>query len=400
MTVNMLRERIRGRHARVTTLELFFDLVFVFAVTQLSHSLLAHLSVAGAVQMALLVLAVWWVWVFTAWVTNWLDPDHTNVRSMLFLLMAVGLVLSTSLPDALGKRAVPFALAYAGMQVGRTLFMIWAVRHDRSLHRSFLRIGAWLGVSALFWIAGAFGPANLRLALWAIALGIEYAGPAMAFWTPGLGRSTTREWTVEGGHMAERCGLFIIICLGESVLATGATFSAHAWDPAAIGAFLSALVAAIAMWWIYFSSHADLAARAIAESDDPGRIARIAYTYAHIPIVAGIIVTAAGDELALAHPLGHAGPAVAWLILGGPALFLAGGVWFKQAVFEHLSVPRIAGLVMLVAVAAAAPYLTPLALSVAATGALVVVAAWETANRPQDLARLHARQAARTPPAT
>jgi len=388
MTRPMLRERVRGHHARVTNVELFFDLVFVFAITQLSHSLLAHLDVAGVVHVGMLMLAVWWVWVFTAWITNWLDPDHVCVRSMLFVLMAVGLVMTTSLPEAFGVRALPFALGYAGMQVGRSLFMIWASRGDASLCRNFVRITAWMATAGVFWVSGALQP-ELRLPLWALALGIEYAGPAAAFWTPGIGRANTTEWTVEGAHLAERCGLFIIICLGESVLVTGATFAQHEWDPGLIGAAVAALAAAIAMWWIYFNAHADAAARAIAESEDPGRIARIAYTYAHIPIVAGIIVTAAGDELALAHPLGPVEAAAAWLILGGPALFLAGGVWFKFAVFRRISASRSGGLVLLGLAALAAPYLTSLTLSAAATAALIVVAAWETLTLPTTDAQAH-----------
>lgn len=378
----MLRERIQGRHARVTYVELFFDLVFVFAITQLSHGLLAHLNLEGAIHTGMLMLAVWWVWVFTAWITNWLDPDRVSVRSMLFVLMAVGLVMTTSLPEAFGARALPFALAYAGMQVGRSLFMVWASRDDGSLCRNFVRITAWMATAAIFWVTGALQP-ELRLPLWALALGIEYAGPASGFWTPGLGRASTTEWTVEGAHMAERCGLFIIICLGESILVTGATFGEHPADLASIGAFLAALTAAIAMWWIYFNAHAEAAAHAIAESDDPGRIARIAYTYAHIPIVAGIIVTAAGDELALAHPVGHVETAAIWLILGGPALFLAGGLWFKHAVFKVISASRAGGLALLGLTALAAPHLTPLMLSAAATAALIVVAAWETVTLPK-----------------
>jgi low temperature requirement protein LtrA len=162
------------------------------------------------------------------------------------------------------------------------------------------------------------------------------------------------------------------------VLVTGATFAQHPWEPGLIGAFLAALAGAIAMWWIYFNAHADAAARAIAESDDPGRIARIAYTYAHIPIVAGIIVTAAGDELALAHPLGHAETPAIWLILGGPALFLLGGLWFKHAVFRKISASRAGGLALLGVAALAAPHMTPLMLSATATAVLIVVATLET----------------------
>jgi len=389
MTRHMLRERVRGQHARVTTLELFFDLVFVFAVTQLSHSLLAHLTLFGAIQVALLMLAVWWAWIYTTWSTNWLDPDHPTVRTVLFVLMALGLMMSTSVPEAFGERAVPFAVAYAALQTGRTLFLVWATRPDAGLSRNFVRVACWFAVSGALWIAGALGPSEARLTLWAAALAVEYLAAAVGFWTPGLGRSDTAEWTVEGAHIAERCGLFIIICLGESILVTGATFSQHAWDGPTVGAAVAALGAAIAMWWIYFNAHADAAAYAIAESEDPGRIARIAYTYAHMPLVAGIIVTAAGDELVLAHPSGHVETAAIGLILGGPALFLAGGVWFKWSVFRKISPPRASGLVMLGAMVLAAPYLTPLTLSAAATAILVAIAAWETFTLPPTLPRLH-----------
>lgn len=385
MAGRMLRERVAGEHARVTTIELFFDLVFVFAVTQLSHSLLAHLTWQGALQTGVLMLAVWWAWIYTTWITNWLDPERAAVRAMLFVLMGLGLVLSTSIPEAFETRAIPFAAAYVAFQVGRSLFMTGAARRDRPLFVNFVRITAWLAVSGVFWIAGALAHDEWRVGAWMLALVIEYAGPAAAFWTPGLGRTDTRDWTVEGGHMAERCGLFMIICLGESVLLTGATFAGHAWHWPNVAAFVTALSGAIAMWWVYFSWHAEAAQDAISESDNPGRIARLAYTYAHIPLVAGVIVTAAGDELALAHPLEAAHGASIWLILGGPASFLAGALWFKHAIFGVVSASRLSGLVALAAAALAAPHLSTLALSGAATGALVLVAAWETLAQRRQL---------------
>lgn len=178
--------------------------------------------------------------------------------------------------------------------------------------------------------------------------------------------------------MAERCGLFIIICLGESVLVTGATFAHLAWTWEVLAAFAAALVGSIAMWWIYFSAHADLARDQIAASDDPGRMARLAYTYAHIPIVAGIIVAAAGDELVLAHPSGHVAPATAWVVVGGPAVFLAGCLWFKHSVFGVLATPRAAGLALLGAVGLTSSWLSPLSLAAAVSAVLGVVGAWET----------------------
>ena len=218
---------MRGRggheHGKVSFVELFFDLVFVFAVTQLSHSLIEHFTLLGAVQTLLLILAVWWVWIFTSWVTNWLNPERLPVRLALLVLMLLGLILSSSLPKAFESRGLAFAGAYVAMQVGRTLFFIWAVRSHPVMVRAFQRILVWLAGAAVFWLAGAFGHGTARLMLWAIALAMEYVSPSLGFFVPGLGRSRTKDWDVEGGHMAERCALFIIIALGESILVTGAT---------------------------------------------------------------------------------------------------------------------------------------------------------------------------------
>jgi low temperature requirement protein LtrA len=220
----MFRVLVPDRHARVTNAELFFDLVFVFAVTQLSHTLLHHFTLHGAVQVTLLFLAVWWVWVYTTWVTNWLDPDQTPVRILLFLLMLGGLVLSTSIPTAFEGRGLWFAGAYAAMQVGRTAFWLLATPKHRTLVRhNAIRILIWLTGSAVFWISGGFAEGEMRLYLWMVALAIEYVAPAARFWTPGLGFSSVEAWAVEGGHMAERCSLFIIIALGEAVVVSGAT---------------------------------------------------------------------------------------------------------------------------------------------------------------------------------
>ena len=212
---SLLRAKEGHDHHRVTYVELFFDLVFVFAITQISHTQLAHFTPLGTLQTLLLFLAVWWVWIFTSWVTNWLDPEHTPVRALLFALMLAGLVVSTSIPKAFEARGLAFGLAFAAMQVGRSLFLMLAVPRDRpGLRSNALRILCWMSASALFWIAGGFADGTARLQLWSIALVIEYASPLARFWTPGLGKSSFEDWEVEGGHMAERCGLFIIIALG------------------------------------------------------------------------------------------------------------------------------------------------------------------------------------------
>src|SRR6476619_1999702 len=153
----LFRSTAPNQHSRVTYAELFFDLVFVFAVTQVSHTLLGRLTAPGALQTTLLFLAVWWVWVYTSWITNWLNPELTPVRVLLFLLMLGGLVLSTSFPQQFAWRGLWFAPAYAPLQVGRTVFVLVSTPPGRTLARmNAVRILAWLSMSAVFWIAGGF----------------------------------------------------------------------------------------------------------------------------------------------------------------------------------------------------------------------------------------------------
>jgi low temperature requirement protein LtrA len=375
---SLLRERRPHEHNRVTNVELFFDLVFVFAITQISHFLLAHFTPLGALQSAILMLAVWWVWVFTAWITNWLDPEQTTVRLMLFAMMVVGLLLSTSIPKAFDGRGLAFALAYAAMQVGRSAFFLFAVPKSETGHRrNFIRILAWLGVSAVFWIAGGIADGQIRIGLWLVALLIEYAGPAMRFRIPVLGASLTADWIVEGGHMAERCAGFIIIALGESVVVTGATFADAAWTTTPIAAFLIALLGSIAMWWVYFHIGAEAGSEHISKAEDTGRFARLAYTYLHLPIVGGIVVSAVGDELLLAHPNGHCGIREILSLIGGPLLYLAGVILFKRSIRGHLQPSHLAGIGLFVILTPFAHLLTALALAAATTAVMLIVAIWE-----------------------
>lgn len=379
---SLLRRRGGHENGKVTMVELFFDLVFVFAVTQLSHRLLAHLDPVGALQTALLLFGVWWVWVYTAWVTNWLDPERTPVRLCLFALMLAGLVLSASIPQAFGERTFPFIAAYVGMQVGRTAFFLWAVRHEAlPRRRNVQRILVWLSASGALWVAGAFLDGAAQFLCWVVALGIEISGPAMYFRVPGLGRSTTADWDVHGGHFAERCALFVIIALGESLLVTGATFAEQSWNATTGAAFLVDFLGSVAMWLVYFNTGAGRAAHRIEHSDDPGRIARIAYTYVHVLIIAGIIVCAVADEIVLVHP-GHADGAGIAAILGGPALYLAGNLLFKWVTNDRRGPPlsHLAGLALMLALVPAATFLhlPALALGAATTVVMMLVAAWET----------------------
>jgi len=375
----LFRPIVPHQHGRVTYAELLFDLVFVFAVTQVSHTLLAKFTPLGALQTTMLLLSVWWVWVYTCWITNWLNPELTPVRLLLFVLMLGGLVLSTSIPMAFSSRGLWFALAYAAMQVGRTLFWLVSTPRERASARmNAVRILVWLSTSAIFWIAGGFAQGYARLVLWALALGIEYISPAVRFWIPKYGASSVADWYVEGGHMAERCAGFIIIALGESIVVTGATFADLNWTREVVVAFLSSFVASLAMWWIYFDKGARAGSELISNSSEPGRLARLAYTYLHLPIVAGIILSAVADDLVLWHPLGEPDARTVLSAVGGPLLFLIGTSLFKHTVRGFLQLSHGVGIVALCVIGWFGRDWSPLTLSILTTALMIAVATWES----------------------
>lgn len=376
--MNLLRIRSEGR-AEVTPVELLFDLVFVIGITQISHTLHNHLTWPGALEAAILLTAMWILWEGAAWMTNWLDPGRLPVRAALFALMGVSLLMTSSLSEAFGERAQAFAIAVALFQVGRALFCVWALRSAGPLSRNIVRVLVWAIASGLFWAAGGFFDGGLRLGLWLTALAIDFLGPIALYRVPGLGRSETSDWAVEGGHMAERTGLFVLMALGESVLSTGLGFTELEWTPAVVAATAVTLIQAIAMWAIYFSRHAGLASGAIVSSADPGRVARRAFTYVPLIFIAGIIVCAVGAELTLAHPTGSADAATALVLVGGPALYLFGSALFTALLFRGGAAIRIAGLAATTALLFVAASLSPLWLSILTTLVLVAVAAGEAA---------------------
>jgi low temperature requirement protein LtrA len=376
---SLLRSRDAPGHGRVGFIELFFDLVFVFAVTQISHLLIVHFDLKTVLEAAFLTLAMWTVWMWTTWATNWLDCERAATRLMMFALMAGGLVLAAAIPGAFGARGLAFALAYAAMQNGRNLFLLYALREGSANERlNFQRVQFWITLSGALWIAGGFVSGAERWALWGAALFLEFASPWWSLWTPGLGRSSTEDWQVDPEHMAERCGLFVIIALGESVVLIGATFAGLPWAPAYGGAFAIAFVSAAAIWWVYFAVGAEEAREEFSHRGDLGRIARDAYSYAHVVIVAGVIVAAVGNQLLLGQPTGRAETALVFTVLGGPAIFLIGNCWFCASFGGAPPRSHLAGLGALAAAALASPHLNPLALGAVAAGTLGLIGVWES----------------------
>ncbi|WBU36745.1 low temperature requirement protein A [Homoserinibacter sp. YIM 151385] len=369
---------------RVAFVELFFDLIFVFALTQLSAYLSTESTPLGALEGAIMVCALWWVWISTTWLTNWLDPRRLPVRSAVIALALLALVLSVSITQAFGDRAWAFALTYVAMQLLRAVVMILATwRHDREAARTFVRVLVWQSAGGALWIGGALLPLPFQLPMWGAALAVEYVSATVDFRTPGLGRSKPETWDLSGAHLAERAALFVLIALGETFLVTGFAFAGAESTPAAVAGVASAFVAAAAMWWIYFDHGEREGSAAISAADRPGRLARTAYTYVHLAVIGGIVLTSVGDKEVLAHPH-ELSPSGIVTILGGPALFLIGTLLFRFVVARRWMLPHLAGLVALAAAAVAASALTPLALGLVASGVLVAVAVGETAVRVRE----------------
>jgi len=201
----LLRD-LSGGHASVSYIELFLDLVYVFAVTQLSHFLLEHLSLIGALQALILFFAVWWAWMYTTWATNWLDPERGPVRFAIGGVMVGSLIMSTALPHAFTPGAngggLVFALAYVSIQVLRSGFTAWAMRHgDQVNSRNLTRVTVYFMISGAFWIWGGLVPDPMtRAALWVLALVVEYSGPALLYWLPHLGSARTTDFAISGGY--------------------------------------------------------------------------------------------------------------------------------------------------------------------------------------------------------
>ena len=374
--------RDRNSHTKVTNEELFFDLIYAFAITQLSHRLLEHLTLVGALQTLVLWFAVWLGWQYTAWVTNWFNPENRGMRFMLFGVMLLGLLMSAAIPDAFGANGLMFAACYAAIQIGRSAFVLVRLRGDTALRPNFTRIFGWLCISGVLWIAGGLSDGDARLGFWIAAVLCEYISPMTGFRLPGLGRSNTSDWTIDGAHLAERCQLFVMIALGESILATGGSFSqsAHLDAPTLI-ALAVAFAGSVAMWWIYFDTASEHGTHAITRSADPGRIGA-RFHYIHVTLIAGIIVSAVADELVVHHPAHHVDLAAACVLVGGPLIYLLGNAAYKKVVYGWFPPSHIAGAALLAILFPVSFATARLMVGGLASLILIGVAAWQTLRAP------------------
>ncbi|HZO59084.1 MAG TPA: low temperature requirement protein A [Solirubrobacterales bacterium] len=348
--------------ARVTPLELFFDLVFVLALTQCTALMAANATWEGLAQGLLVLALMWWAWTGYAWLTSVVEPEEGAVRIVIFAAMAGLLVVALCIPDAFGSEALLFACAYGVVRYGQIALFLVASRDEPALRHSVITglVGS-TTISVALLVGGSYADTGLQTALWALALALDMAGPLL-FGVQG--------WKLVPGHFAERHGLIVIIALGESIVALGAG-AEFGVDGGVVAASVLGVVVAAALWWLYFDVVALVAERRLSRAavgEEQNRIARDSYSFLHLPMVAGIILVALGMKKTLGdveEPLKTV-PAVA--LLGGAALYLLAHVAFRWRNLHTLNRRRLACAVVLLA-------LLPLGLELPAIVTVGLVAA-------------------------
>jgi low temperature requirement protein LtrA len=370
---------------RATFLELFFDLVFVFALTRVSQQAVDHLTgkhrtaLSGSGQPLLLLLALLMVWYATTTVTDIYDPRRPEIQLLVVVTMLGALLMAVAVPQAFGQRGLVFAGAYVVINIGRGLYLVPALRGHPAQRRA-ERALFWFAMSAVAWIAGALvPPAPARAALWTLAVAIDYGGVVLGAPTPGLGRQPATESPVVVEHVSERYRQFFIIALGELILVTGITYSRTNFEAARTVTLLVSFATIVLIWRIYIYRAGELLPAAMAAARHPARLARWT-AFAHLLMVIGIVAIAAGDDLVMRNPVGRADPRWVAFILGGPALFLIGRARFEQVVFSRVSLDRVIGLLVLAAVAPVMLFLPPLAAASAAAAVLCGIAVADAAR--------------------
>jgi low temperature requirement protein LtrA len=339
---------------RVTPLELFFDLVFVLALTQCTI-LIARTPTWEGMLKGLLVLAVlWWSWGGYAWLTSVIDPEEGSVRLAMFAAMAALLVCALCVPGAFGSEALLFACAYAVVRAAHIVLFLLASRDDPALRHSVLGLAASTALGAGMLFIAAFTGGAAQLGLWGVALAIDMGSPYL-FGADG--------WKLVPGHFAERHGAIVIIALGESIVVIGAGAKAVIAPSLVLGAVLGIVIAA-ALWWAYFDVTAIIAARRLAkarEGRERNEIARDSYSYLHFPMIAGIALIAVGIQRTLAHVDAPLRTMAAAALLGGAALYLLAHVAFRLRNMGSISLRRLVCAALLLALVPAGARLPALA---------------------------------------
>jgi low temperature requirement protein LtrA len=366
---------------RVMPLELFFDLVFVAAITQCTALMYGEPTWAGLAKGLLVLGILWWSWVGYAWLTSVVDPEEGAVRIALFAAMAALLVVAICVPQAFGDLALEFALAYGAVRAAHIALFVLASRDDPSLRHSVVGLAASTAIGVGLLVAASFVNGLAQGGLWALALALDMGGPFL-FGAEG--------WKLVPGHFAERHGLIIIIALGESIVAIGVGAEAHLTVGIVAAAVLGITLAA-ALWWIYFDVVALVSARRLgraAEGRERNELARDSYSYLHFPMVAGIVLVALALKKTLGHVGGSLDSVIAFALLGGVAFYLLGHVAFRFRHIHTINRQRLLLALVLFAMLPAAVQIPALATVAIVTALLCAMIAYETASYGEGRARV------------
>jgi low temperature requirement protein LtrA len=356
------------REARVTPLELFFDLVFVFGITQVTGLLSSDPSWEGLVRGMLILGALWWAWAAYAWLTNTLDAEEEIVRLTMLAAMAAMLLVALSVPLAFDQDAALFGVAYLVVRVLHLVLYAIGSKHDRDVFGAVMRLVPTALIGPALIIAAAFFDGVAQGALWAAALVVDFIGPALA---------RGRGWRVSPGHFAERHGLIVIIALGESIVALGVGAGALHLDLGTIVAAVLGIVVISALWWSYFDWFTLAGERLMLRAEGIARVllARDVYSYIHLALIAGIVLFALGLKKTLGDVGHHLDPVPAFGLCGGLAIYFLGHVLIRLRVSRTTGRGRLTTTVVLAAlypVALAVPALLALGLVAAACTSLIV----------------------------
>ncbi|MCW3844354.1 low temperature requirement protein A [Micromonospora yasonensis] len=380
---------------QATFLELFFDLAFVFVIARIAVRITEQLERSGVAegwivfpsvgQTLLLLMPLTWVWTLTAWTTARFDPRRLPVQAVVIMTMFGVLIMSAALPSAFRGGGVAFAVAYVAIQVGRSVAFVFILRGHKH-RRTFARELVWFSLTGVLWLAGAFAHDGTRVWVWFGAAAGDYLAARFGWPVPKLGRLRVTVWAAAGEHLADRYRQFLLIALGESVLALAVAYTRGLYDVESTAAFVIGFATTVLLWRIYFYRAGQILSDAIAASKNPTHLGRVA-AFTHGIMVLGIIVTAVGSELVITKPLGHTEDAWILIILGGPALFIAGRAYFEYVVFARVSRPRLVGILALALAAPLMALLPPLLVALTAALVLTGIGATDAARargRPEE----------------
>ncbi|MFC6017869.1 low temperature requirement protein A [Plantactinospora solaniradicis] len=363
--------RKRGEPENPTFLELFFDLVYVFMLSRLAQALVQDLNARNVAQTAVLLLAAWWVWVLTAWLTDLFNPRLPIIQALVLVIMLGTLVMAVAVPRAFGQHGFVFVAAYFGIHLARDAVLIPSTRVHRPIQARSVRVFFWFLVTAGLWIGGVFTDGTTRLVLWAIAVTLDLGSARIGWPTPRLGRTELSSQIFTGMHLAERHREIFIIALGELILTAGTGLAFTDFEADRLAVCAVAFANAVLLFQLYFHRIRQLLA--------PGKVSSVervrpgtATSYTHLVMVAGTVLISAGTTYAIGHPAGTTPVGWVLVLLGGPALFLVGSCLFDNVVTGGILWSRVAALVVLVAVGPAMPLLPSLGIMIVANAVLLL----------------------------